>query len=151
MKYYVYHLIDPRTGAVFYIGKGIGNRIHQHEKDAKRGALLNVEKENLILDIINSGYSVSKKKIKTFDKEQAAYHFEKCEIDRIGIENLTNMSSGRGGDLAKSKEIAERFIELTIGNLKKLNGKRFYQAWLLMDEMKETLELINEQLRLREA
>ena len=45
MKYYVYHLIDPRDNSVFYIGKGTGNRINDHQKEALRGALLNVEKE----------------------------------------------------------------------------------------------------------
>ena len=32
MDYYIYKLIDPRTGKPFYIGKGKGNRLHQHEK-----------------------------------------------------------------------------------------------------------------------
>ena len=32
MKYYVYHLIDPRDDSVFYVGKGQGNRSFSEEK-----------------------------------------------------------------------------------------------------------------------
>ena len=34
LAYYVYALIDPRDNRIFYIGKGKGNRIFQHAKDA---------------------------------------------------------------------------------------------------------------------
>ena len=34
--YYVYALIDPRTDKVFYIGKGIGDRVFNHEIESKK-------------------------------------------------------------------------------------------------------------------
>jgi hypothetical protein len=35
--FYVYELIDPRDGKVFYVGKGKGERAWQHEIDVRRG------------------------------------------------------------------------------------------------------------------
>ena len=32
LGYYVYALVDPRDNKIFYIGKGINNRIFQHEE-----------------------------------------------------------------------------------------------------------------------
>jgi len=34
LGYYVYLLKDPETDKVFYVGKGTGNRIFQHLKEA---------------------------------------------------------------------------------------------------------------------
>jgi len=34
LKWYVYRLVDPRTGLTFYVGKGCGNRVFAHIRDA---------------------------------------------------------------------------------------------------------------------
>ena len=34
--YYVYALIDPRNNKIFYIGKGLNNRMYVHLQLAKR-------------------------------------------------------------------------------------------------------------------
>ena len=30
LKHYVYYLEEPRNGEVFYVGKGVGNRVFDH-------------------------------------------------------------------------------------------------------------------------
>lgn len=61
-NYYVYRLIDPRTYQTFYVGKGKGDRVFQHVKDAK--SLISKDEDelslkiSLILDIIASGKQV---------------------------------------------------------------------------------------------
>lgn len=35
LQYYVYALVDPRTDQIFYVGKGVGNRVFQHIADAE--------------------------------------------------------------------------------------------------------------------
>lgn len=92
MKYYVYQLIDPRDSLPFYIGKGTGNRINQHEKEAK--ANIDSKKCEVIREIESLGLSVIKEKIKFFDDEEKAYLYEKSLIDSIGLNNLTNISGG---------------------------------------------------------
>ena len=34
--FYVYHLIDPFNNTVFYVGKGYGERMYEHEKEVRR-------------------------------------------------------------------------------------------------------------------
>lgn len=43
--YYVYALIDSTNGKIFYIGKGVNNRIFQHSRDIKRSNKVNKIKE----------------------------------------------------------------------------------------------------------
>ena len=57
-KYYVYELSDSMDGKVFYVGKGTGNRIGDHEKEAKRG--VSSKKCNKIRSILNAGRVINK-------------------------------------------------------------------------------------------
>lgn len=93
-KFYVYHLIDPRSDEVFYVGKGCGNRIIQHEAEAKKG--IDHPKCNVIRAIWDDGHEVRRVKVKSFKDEQAAYDYEAAEVARIGLENLTNKQEGGG-------------------------------------------------------
>lgn len=55
-RFYVYALIDPRCGRVFYVGKGCGNRMHAHAADVRRGRDDgNPEKQDVIRALLKEG------------------------------------------------------------------------------------------------
>lgn len=93
---YVYHLVDPRSGWTFYVGKGRGARRHQHMRDvrAERDREYNPFKVRVIADIHCAGYEVWARIVREFDTDKEAFTFEACEIARLGLENLTNRSPG---------------------------------------------------------
>lgn len=93
--YYVYHLIDPRDGKVFYVGKGKGNRAYQHQKEVSRNPskYAKTEKGCLIKEILDSGNDVKIEFVETNLEEIEALILEANEIQSIGIENLKNVNS----------------------------------------------------------
>lgn len=91
-RWYVYELIDPRSGTVFYVGKGTGNRMHQHEKDAARRVCS--KKTRLIKELLDANLEVQKRQVAFFCDEQEAYDAETDWIESIGLENLTNVLPG---------------------------------------------------------
>ncbi len=93
-KFYVYHLVDPFTGAVFYVGKGCGARVFQHEKDLLGGMSVNQEKDRVLHSIIARGGEVHFSIVQRNMSESRALWLEQMEIDRIGLDNLTNKFCG---------------------------------------------------------
>lgn len=94
-QYYVYTLADPRDNKPFYVGKGKGNRIDAHEKEALAGS--NHPKCKLIREIREAGLEIIKTIVKWFANEDAAYKYEKRLIKKIGRHNLTNKTDGGKG------------------------------------------------------
>lgn len=93
--FYVYDLIDPRDGAVFYVGKGCRGRITRHEAYAKRGAL--GRKCDRIRAIWKDGGEVQRRYVRHFTDEAEAYRFEAEHIAAIGLGKLTNAVRGGAG------------------------------------------------------
>lgn len=93
-KWYVYTLVDPRDGQVFYVGKGCKGRIHQHEKDAARPDAVCSKKINKIKELWASDCEVGKGFYAFFWDEQAAYDCETDLIEEIGLDRLTNLLPG---------------------------------------------------------
>jgi excisionase family DNA binding protein len=98
--YYVYTLSYPEEmgGAVFYVGKGSGNRIFDHEKFVRYNARKrsgNHHKDAVIKRILDAGLEVRKEPIASFDLETDALAYESYLINTVyGLRNLTNMTTG---------------------------------------------------------
>lgn len=90
---YVYLLRDPSNKEVFYVGKGVGNRVFDHVAcaltDAKESAKL-----DRIRTIQKSGKTVEHFVLRHGLTEQAAFEVEAAVIDFAGMPNLSNIQSG---------------------------------------------------------
>ena len=90
---YVYFLQDPRDGEVFYVGKGVGDRVFSHlaesvETDA------GTEKIDRIREIHNTGCAVQHFILRHGLTEKEAFEVEAAMIDFVGQDNLSNVMGG---------------------------------------------------------
>jgi hypothetical protein len=91
-RFYVYELIDPRCGSVFYVGKGSGRRMYCHEGEARGGVYS--RKCSTIREIWAASLEVKYRVVEWFADEIAAYAAEIKRIAEIGLDNLTNVQPG---------------------------------------------------------
>ena len=93
LDYYVYFLQDPRNDEVFYVGKGVRNRVFNHlagaiETDGE------TEKLEKIREIMDSGHDVKHFILRHGLTEQMAFEVEASLIDFLGEKNLSNLQGG---------------------------------------------------------
>jgi hypothetical protein len=92
-RYYVYALVDPRDGKIFYIGKGCGDRIKQHVREARqrRSSVINARKCERIRDILAAGLAVEERVLARFAIERDALMRERDLILQYRAQ-LTNIT-----------------------------------------------------------
>lgn len=122
--YYVYGLIDPRTNKIFYIGKGTGNRVFEHERESLNNPNNEKLKLKTISDIKVAGLEVGKIIINSFLTEPEAFAAEAALINVFNYitgDRLTNIASGHHTSGALSVEEFEKTygaIELEESDIK---------------------------------
>ena len=92
---YVYELIDPRDGVVFYVGKGFGGRMYQHEADVRAGRGQNPAKCQRIRAILEAGQQVRCAVVSRHETDDEAFAAERAHM--ASFSGLTNMRPGGGG------------------------------------------------------
>ena len=81
--FYVYALVDPRNGKVFYIGKGTGNRVFSHEAESRKSHKTEKKKLQKIREIENDGFGVERLIINWGLSEREAFAAEATLINLL--------------------------------------------------------------------
>ena len=141
--YYVYALIDPRTNDVFYIGKGIGNRVFSHEAESGKSPKSEREKLRKIQNIENDGFSVKRIIVNWGLSEPEAFIAEATLINLFNIISanpLTNIVAGHhvheslsvedfelqyGAEMLKPEEIKHNILVIKINKLYRRNMSNY--------------------------
>lgn len=95
--FYVYALIDPRNNQVFYIGKGIGNRVFSHEIESGKSPQSEKAKLQKIRGIEKSGHEVKRVIVNWGMTESEAFAAEATLINLmsyLAADVLTNIVAG---------------------------------------------------------
>lgn len=105
--YYVYGLVDPETKQFFYIGKGTGNRVFNHEREKNESKDVHKRKIEKIKSIEGKGYEVTKVILCSNLTEEKAFAAEASLINAfryLDEKNLANIASGHHSDRAYTVE-----------------------------------------------
>ena len=109
LMYYVYALIDPRNDEIFYIGKGVNDRVFQHETE---NIGIESDKHRRIESIKRAGKDVKKVIVLYGLTEDEAFAAEAALINVMQYltpDKLTNIVSGHHSDPVMTVEGIERF------------------------------------------
>ena len=99
LGYYVYALIDPRNNKIFYVGKGVGNRVFAHVHCAINEDC-ETEKLDTIREIIKEKQEVRHYILRHKLTEREAYIVESAFIDFLThadfdfVAQITNLAAG---------------------------------------------------------
>lgn len=147
-RFYVYTLAYP-DGTVFYVGKGTGNRINEHELEARRGA--KSYKCNVIRQVERDGGKVVKTVVQNGMTDEAAYLLEIDLIRMYGREHLTNLTDGGEGAAGRpcpDENITLRIWKRTHSRLRFVAAMSGESIVSLIDRLsKEELERLNTRMQ----
>jgi hypothetical protein len=118
LEYYVYRLVDPRSGLTFYVGKGKGDRVFDHVYSKNTKAMIEMlseyeEIDNLKIEVINEIQSEGLEVIHLIHRHgmdsKTAYEVEGALIDAYG--GLANKVNGHNNDygITNAIEINNRY------------------------------------------
>lgn len=103
--FYCYLLVDPRNGQVFYVGKGVRNRLTAHARLARLGVVDNAPKCRRIAEIHEAGLEV----------EAVVLAGGLGEVEALGVEREviaalrdTGIASISGGNCTNAERVAEQ-------------------------------------------
>lgn len=143
--FYVYGLVDPRTNKIFYIGKGTGNRVFNHEKESLNSPDSDKLKLKTISEIKKEGLAVKKIIIHHNLSESEAYAAETALINVFHYVNdaaLTNIAAGHHFSEVMSVEEyektygAEELVESDIRHkILVIKVNRFYHKKIVPNEL----------------
>ena len=91
--YYVYALIDPRTDKVFYIGKGIGDRVFNHEIESNKSPDSEKIKLQTISSIEKAGLNVKRVIVNWGLTESEAFAAEASLINLLNFTSEIKLSN----------------------------------------------------------
>ncbi|MEC4050531.1 hypothetical protein OX284_013910 [Flavobacterium sp. SUN046] len=137
---YVYVLKDPRNSTIFYIGKGVGNRVFQHISDALESSN-DSDKLNLIREIMNENLEVEHFILRHNLTKEQAFEIESACIDLLGLDNLTNSVKGHNSwerGLKTVNEVVQHYDAKTITITEPsiiININRLYKRFMTEDEL----------------
>ena len=123
-EYYVYGLIDPRNKQIFYIGKGTGDRVFEHEQESQESLDSDKLKLKTISEIKDAGLQVEKIIINCNLTEPEAFAAEAALINAFNYVSdigLTNIVAGHHSSEALNVDEFERVngaVELQESDIK---------------------------------
>lgn len=144
--FYVYALIDPRNNQVFYIGKGIGNRVFSHEIESGKSPKSEKAKLKRIQEIEAAGFDVKRVVVNWSMTESEAFAAEAALINMLSFlsaDMLTNAVAGHhvheamtvedfdllyGAEHLKQEDVQHSIMVIKINKLyrKGMNPKELY-------------------------
>lgn len=113
LGWYVYALRDPRTDAIFYVGKGKGERVYQHARHARKvpGEAVSHLKLETIREIHSKGLEVGVEIVRhSIDNEDLAYEVESAVIDAVTLSGIRLANSVRGHDRDRGWQPLEEIV-----------------------------------------